>query len=292
MPIDRDVALSAPPKESTLAWTTRDVLLYHLSLGAGVGDEPELAYTYEKDLAVLPTFAVVAGQGISSPTSVLDNVHFPGIDVRLQNLLHGGQSLTFHRPLPTAGRAVSTTRIADIWDKGKAAVIVNESVATTPAGEPLWTSRSLVWARGEGGFGGSSGPPAPPPAPDRAPDVVIDTPTEKRQALLYRLNGDLNPLHADPDFAALGGLSAPILHGLASYGMVAKAVVDTCLGGDPTRLTGWSVRFAGMLWPGETLRTSIWADPTPETAARWRVLVTCPERDQAPVLTDAVATGR
>jgi acyl dehydratase len=115
---------------------------------------------------------------------------------------------------------------------------------------------------------------------------VTETPTWPGQALLDRLNGDLNPLHADPEFAALAGLPAPILHGLASYGIVAKAVVDTCLSRDPRRLTGWSVRFAGMLTPGETIRTSVWE----EGDGRLSVLATCPERDNAPVLTHAVAT--
>lgn len=287
MPVDLDVALSAPPATREIAWDTRDVLLYHLSLGAGRGADPELGLTYEKSLAVLPTFAVVAGQGISSGPRTMDGLHLPGIEVDLWKILHGGQGLTVHRPIPTSGRASVSTRVANVWDKGKAAVVVLESAVTSADdGAPLWTATSQIWARGEGGFGGESGPETGPPAPGGEPDLVVDTPTWPGQALLYRLNGDLNPLHADPEFAAMAGLDKPILHGLASYGIVAKAVIDAALDGDPHRLTGWSVRFAGMLTPGETLRTHIWRGAD----GILQVTATCPERDGGPVLTHAIAT--
>ncbi len=294
MPINVETALAAPAVTREIAWDTRDVLLYHLSLGAGRGEDPELGLTYEKDLAVLPTFAVVAGQGISSGPRRMEGFNLPGIEIDLHKILHGGQALTVHRPLPPAARATSSTRVANVWDKGKAAVIVLTSTVTSvDDGEPLWTASSQIWARGEGGFGGESGPEVGPATPERAPDVVTTTPTWPGQALLYRLNGDLNPLHADPEFAALAGLPTPILHGLASYGIVAKAVVDSCLDGDPRRLTGWAVRFAGMLTPGETIRTSVWEEsPGADGIRRLRVLATCPERDDAPVLAHAIATIR
>ncbi|WP_112469385.1 MaoC/PaaZ C-terminal domain-containing protein [Streptomyces triticisoli] len=286
MAIDRDKALSAPPSVREISWTTRDVLLYHLSLGAGSdpATDPELHLTFERDLTVLPTFAVVAGSGISAGETSVMSMDLPGIDIDLGRILHAGQELTVHRPLPASGSATVSSRIAEVWDKGKAAVIVLESAAADPQGEALWTTTMQIWARGEGGFGGDPGPETPWSAPDRPADTVLDTPTTPRQALLYRLNGDLNPLHADPEFARAAGFDRPILHGLASYGLVCKALVDGLLDGDVTRLNQLSVRFAGPLLPGETIRTEVWRD-----AERLLLRATCPERDGAPVLTHATA---
>lgn len=286
MPIDLTAALAAPPAVRTISWTGRDVLLYHLSLGAGrdAADDPELAYTFERDLQVLPTFAMVAGRTISvgdEPTAPA--MRMPGIDVDLRRVLHGGQELTVHRPIPAAGTAQLSTRVADVWDKGKAAVVVLEH-GVTDADGPLWTARMQVWARGEGGFGGEPGPDRRGSVPDRAPDHVLDSPTTPGQALLYRLNGDLNPLHVDPAFAASAGFDRPILHGLASYGIVAKALVDHLLDGDTTRLRSIAVRFAGTLAPGETIRTSVWRD-----GDRLTLAATCPERGDQPVLSHATA---
>ncbi|MFF8596473.1 MaoC/PaaZ C-terminal domain-containing protein [Streptomyces sp. NPDC015220] len=286
MTIDRDKALGAPPAVQEISWTTRDVLLYHLSLGAGADTAlgPELHLTYERGLTVLPTFAMVAGTGVSTGTDPDPSFELPGIDIDLRRILHAGQDLKVHRPLPTAGSATLSSRVAEVWDKGKAAVIVRESTATGPDGEPLWTSRMQIWARGAGGFGGEPGPQTERSVPDRAPDAVLDTPTTPQQALLYRLNGDLNPLHADPGFARLAGFDRPVLHGLASYGLLAKALVGGLLDGDATRLTELSVRFAGVLFPGETIRTALWRD-----GDRLLLHATCPDRDDAPVLTHATA---
>jgi acyl dehydratase len=146
----------------------------------------------------------------------------------------------------------------------------------------LWTSAMQIWARGEGGFGGDAGPEMPAAAPDHAPDKVLVSPTSTQQALVYRLSGDLNPLHADPAFAKMAGFDQPILHGLASYGVVCKAVVDGVLDGDPSRVQSFSVRFAGSLYPGETIETAVWQD-----GDRLTLRATCPERDGQPVLTHA-----
>ncbi|MBM7519622.1 MaoC/PaaZ C-terminal domain-containing protein [Nocardioides nitrophenolicus] len=291
MPIDLATALAAPPAVRAISWTRRDVLLYHLSLGAGrhADADPELAYTFEQGvdgqgLQVLPTFAVVAGKAISAgdePSAPA--MRMPGIDVDLHRVLHGGQALTVHRPIPTAGSAELSTCVADVWDKGNAAVVVLEHRVADADG-PLWTGRMQIWVRGEGGFGGGPGPDPAWSAPDRAPDHVLDSPTDPGQALLYRLNGDLNPLHADPAFAASAGFDRPILHGLASYGIVAKALVDRLLDGDATRLRGLAVRFAGTLVPGETIRTSVWCD-----GDRLVLAASCPERGDQPVLSHAVA---
>ncbi len=276
--IDLDLVRTATPSTHEIGWTTRDVLLYQLSLGA-----TELPFTYERGLSVLPTFAMVAGQGISAGDRPARGLDLPGIEIDLARILHSGQALSVHRPIPTRGAATVTSRVADVWDKGKAAVVVLESSAADDDG-PLWTSRMQIWARGEGGFGGSPGPAESWTAPDREPDLVLDSPTAPDQALVYRLNGDLNPLHVDPAFAVQVGFDRPILHGLASYGIVAKALVDGVLDGDATRLASLDVRFAGTLFPGETIRTSVWREGNRLTLA-----ATCPERDDAPVLSHALA---
>ncbi|MFE4217968.1 MaoC/PaaZ C-terminal domain-containing protein [Streptomyces sp. NPDC056844] len=292
MPIDRDKALTAAPSVREIHWTTRDVLLYHLSLGAGAdaATGPELHLTYENGLGVLPTFAMVAGSGISAGEAPPPGLHLPGIDVDLRTVLHAGQGLRVHRPLPASGTATLSSRVAEVWDKGKAALVVLESAATGPDGEPLWTSTTRIWARGEGGFGGEPGPEENRAAPDRPADTVLTVTTTPQQALWYRLNGDLNPLHADPEFARAAGFDRPILHGLASYGLVCKALVEGVLDGDATRLTGLAVRFAGPLVPGESLAVSVWREgPADDGTERLTLHVACPGRDGAPVLTHATA---
>ncbi|WP_166137682.1 MaoC/PaaZ C-terminal domain-containing protein [Nocardioides ochotonae] len=290
MPIDVATALGAEPTVREVCWTPRDVLLYHLSLGAGrdAASDPELAYTFERGLQVLPTFAMVAGKGLSAgDEGSAPELRMPGIDIDLRRILHGGQALTVHRPLPAQGRATLRTRVAEVWDKGKAAVIVLEHDARDEQDQPLWTTRMQIFARGEGGFGGEPGPESAWSAPEREPDHVLESPTRADQALLYRLNGDLNPLHIDPGFARAAGFEQPILHGLASYGIVAKAIVDGLLDGDATRLESLSVRFAGSIHPGETIRTSVWRD-----GEELLLSATCPERDGQPVLTHATARVR
>jgi acyl dehydratase len=289
VPIDLDKALGAPPTTREIAWTQRDVLLYHLSLGAGrdAAADPELRWTFERDLQVLPTFAMVAGQGLSAGDLSPPGLDLPGIDVDLRRVLHAGQALTVHRPLPPEGAATVTSRVAHVWDKGTAAVAVLETAAESSYGDPLWTTQMQIWLRGEGGFGGEPGPETSWSRPGREPDHVLVTRTDPDQALLYRLNGDLNPLHADPGFAEAAGFDRPILHGLASYGLVAKSLVDGLLDGDACRLRSLSVRFAGTLFPGESITTSVWRD-----GERLVLESACPEREGAPVLTHATAEVR
>jgi acyl dehydratase len=227
----------------------------------------------------LPTFAVVAPSVHATETP---RVESPGISIDLTKVLHGTQRIDVHLALPTAGKARATARVTDVWDKGSAAVIVTETVVADLDGTSLWTNTSSIFARGEGGFGGARGPSGPPPAPDRAPDYELVTPTLPQQALWYRLLGDRNPLHSRPSFAAQAGFDRPILHGLCTYGMVAKALVDELLDGDVTRVRAFEVRFAGTVLPGETLRTSVWRDgPT------YRFVTTVDERDGAPALSGA-----
>lgn len=286
MPIDPDVAIGADLGESACAWSASDVLLYHLALGAGAAptDPRELRYACEDDLHVLPTFATVAA---TMRASEPPTVRFPGVDIDLAKVVHGTQRIVAHRPLPTSGTATARTRIADVLDKGKAAVIVQETDVVDAAGDPLWTATSSIFARGEGGFGGHRGESRRVPPPEREPDDVTDVATLPQQALLYRLCGDRNPLHSDPEFARAAGFDAPILHGLCTYGLVAKAVTDTALEGDVDRVGTWSATFAGVVFPGETLRVRIWHE-----ADGLVVTATALDRGEAPVLSDAVLVPR
>lgn len=284
MGIDVKAALDAEPTVRDVSWTERDVLLYHLGLGAGGNnlDPDELTWVYEKNLHVVPTFGMVAGQGVSAGAIAAPGMNLPGIDIDLRKVLHGGQSLSLHAPIPTSGTAQISSRVSDVWDKGKAAVIVLEQAAADVDGNPLWTSSMQIWARGEGGFGGPAGPDAVTAIPDREPDKILVSPTTAQQALVYRLSGDMNPLHADPVFAKMAGFEQPILHGLASYGIVCKAVIDGILDGDPAALQSYSARFTGSLYPGETIETSVW-----RVQNQLILRAVCPERDGQPLLTHA-----
>ncbi|MFJ2665514.1 MaoC/PaaZ C-terminal domain-containing protein [Nocardia fluminea] len=280
MPIDPATALGAVLPAREFSWTPTDVQLYHLGLGAGARptDPAELAYLDDRAPQVLPTFATVAPTlGETEPP----RVSFPGIEIDLAKVVHGHQEVEVHKPIPATGKAVSVGRIAEIWDKGANAVIVQEHTVTGSDGEPLWTVRSSIFAKGEGGFGGERGPSTRTELPDRAPDAELLTPTMPQQALLYRLSGDRNPLHSDPEFARGAGFPAPILHGLSTYGTVCKAITDALLDSDATRVAGFRAKFAGVLYPGETLRTKVWREGDELIA-----VVTVVERDDAPVLSD------
>lgn len=280
MPIDAVAAVAAEPRRAEIGWDHKDIQLYHLGLGAGspATDPEELRYTLESRLQVLPSFATVAGAG----TAMTGGLSSPGVDVDLAAVLHGGQTVRVHRPIPVRGRAVQTSKVAAVYDKGKAALLVLRTEASDDDG-PLWTNDSQIFVRGEGGFGGERGPSARPTPPDRAPDRTVERAIREDQALLYRLSGDWNPLHADPAFAKLAGFDRPILHGLCTYGMTLKAVTDTLLDGDVTRVGAYSTRFAGVVFPGETLRIRMWAGD-----GRIQVAVSAVERDDAPVLVDTL----
>lgn len=280
MPIDPDVAIGAELGSLDFSWSDSDVLLYHLAIGA-----TDLSYTLEGPaLQVLPSFGVVAPTFHVTDPPPLD---LPGCDINLAQVVHGSQSIAVEGPIPTSGSATVSVRISEIWDKGKAAVIWQEGVATSPAGERLWTTRSSIFVRGEGGWGGDRGSSTPVELPDRAPDLDTTYDVLPQQALLYRLCGDRNPLHADPDFAAMAGFPAPILHGLCSYGIVLRTLTDGLLGGDASRVAGFSVKFAGVVYPGETIRTRAWLEDGRIVAS---ATVAGGERDDAPVLGDVVLT--
>ncbi|MEP7215307.1 MAG: MaoC/PaaZ C-terminal domain-containing protein [Anaerolineaceae bacterium] len=258
MPIDPSKALGAPIAGSPFSWNRDRVILYALGVGAGVPqtDANELAYTYEKNLKVLPSFGVVPAFGAMGGLGTV-----PGLSFNPMMLLHGEQDLEILGPIPTEGEVESAGKVAGIFDKGKAALVVLEMETRLKGhAEPLFINRFSLFLRGEGGFGGDSGPAAGNAAPGRAPDHVVESKTLPQQALLYRLSGDKNPLHADPEFAKMGGFDMPILHGLCSYGIVCKAVVDAALGGDTASVARYQARFTGVVFPGETIVTSIWRD--------------------------------
>jgi len=284
MPINPQEALAAKFPAAETSYEVDDVILYHLGIGAGVPqtDPNELEYTYEKNLKVLPSFGVIPTFGAMGGS--LFNT--PGLKFNPAMLLHGEQDIEIHRPLPTSARLVNESRIAGLYDKGKAALVVFEVKTSEKGGAPLFTNRFSLFLRGEGGFGGDSGPKVGNDAPQRAADLVVESKTLPQQALLYRLSGDKNPLHADPGFAKIGGFDVPILHGLCSFGIVCKAAVDKALGGDVTRVARYQARFAGVFFPGETMVTSIWKEPG-------KLLVASSSKERgAPVISNAAITLR
>ncbi len=278
MPIDLAVALGAELEPVDFSWTSSDVQLYHLALGAGHDpmDPGELRYLTDGTPQVLPTFSSVAATfHMTEPPKV----SFPGVDIELSRVLHASEAVTVPAPLPPSGSGRAVTRVTDIWDKGKAAVLLNETTVTDPAGNLLWSTKRSIFARGEGGFGGERGPSTSSETPERAPDFEADIPVLGQQALLYRLCGDRNPLHSDPGFAAAAGFPRPILHGLCTYGMTCKALVDTVLGGDAARVGSYGARFAGVVFPGETIRAKVWHE-----GDRYVGVVTAPGRNDEIVL--------
>ena len=278
MPINLDIALGAELEPVEFSWVSSDVQLYNLALGAGSDpmDSRELRYLTDGTPQVLPTFSSVAASfhATEAPT-----VSFPGIEIELSRVLHASEAVTVPAPLPASGAGRAVTRITEIWDKGKAAVIFNETTVADTSGKTLWTVKRSIFARGEGGFGGERGPSTSAETPERAADFEIDIPVLPQQALLYRLCGDRNPLHSDPEFAAAAGFPRPILHGLCTYGMTCKALVDTVLDADTTRVGSYGARFAGVVYPGETLKASVWQD-----GDRLRAIVTAPSRGDETVL--------
>ena len=280
MPINLDVALGAELEPVEFSWSSSDVQLYNLALGAGADpmDERELRYLTDGSPQVLPTFSSVAA---SFHMTEPPKVSFPGIDIELSRVLHASEAVSAAKPLPPSGSGRATTRITDIWDKGKAAVIVNETSVTDSSGRLLWSTKRSIFARGEGGFGGERGPSTSAETLSGAADFEVDIPVLPQQALLYRLCGDRNPLHSDPGFAAAAGFPRPILHGLCTYGMTCKALTDTVLGADTTRIGSYGARFAGVVFPGEMLRAKVWKD-----GGRYVGVVTAPAREDTVVLSD------
>ncbi|WP_061003834.1 MaoC family dehydratase [Mycolicibacterium mucogenicum] len=265
MPINLDEAIGAELAPVEFSWSSSDVQLYHLGLGAGADpmSERELRYLIDDKPQVLPTFGNVAQ---SFHETKAPTVKFPGIDIELSRVLHASEAIYTDAPIPPSGTGRAVTKFTEIWDKGKAAVM-------------LWKQKRSIFARGEGGFGGDRGPSTSAAEPDRAPDLQIALPTLPQQALLYRLCGDRNPLHSDPAFAKAAGFDRPILHGLCTYGIGCKAIVDNVLDGDAGRVRSYGARFAGTVIPGETLQANLWRD-----GERITGVLTAPSRDNVVVL--------
>jgi acyl dehydratase len=285
MPIDPSKAAGGKLPATEGSWAHDDVILYHLGVGAGMEkptDAKELEYTYEKNLKVLPSFAVVPV--FSSLTGM---AAVPGIKINFAMVLHGEQAIEIHKPIPLMAEIVSEGRVTGLYDKGKAALIVLEvETKEKSTGNKLFTNWFSVFARGEGGFGGDSGPKPGNQPPERKPDLVTESRTLPQQALIYRLSGDKNPLHADPEFAKIGGFDVPILHGLCSYGVVCKAAVDGILDGAVDKVAGYAARFAGVVFPGETIITSMWKE-----ADKIVISAKTKERD-TPVISNCAITLR
>jgi acyl dehydratase len=248
MPIDLSV-VGKQLEPITHTYTERDVMLYALGVGAGTDD---LQFTYERDLQVLPTFGVIAAfPAMFSLGQVMQ--------VNPMMVLHGEQRIELYGPIPTRGTLTTTPTVRAIYDKTKGALIIVDAETVDEKGRLIFKNTFGTFARGEGGFGGDRGPSGTRNVPpDRQPDAVVEMTTLPQQALIYRLSGDMNPLHADPDFAKMGGFDRPILHGLCTFGHVGRAVLRSYCGNDPARLKALDVRFAGVVFPGETIVTEMW----------------------------------
>lgn len=260
MAINPDAAGSVGP-ENEISWTSSDSLLYALGVGAGATDPTgfELEFTTENtrhpgggvnEQRAFPTMGVVLGGG--------GGIDFGDFNPAM--LLHGEQSITLHQTLPSAGSAVGQGKVAAIYDKSKAALVINETHVSDHAGNPMWTARSGLFISGEGGWGGDRGPASDWALPDRDADHVLGFDTRTDQALLYRLNGDRNPLHSDPSFAALAGFDTPILHGLCTYGVSGRALLHARCDSDPDHFGSMSARFRSPVLPGERLDVHMWVD--------------------------------
>lgn len=238
---------------SVREYTERDVILYHLGIGAR---PEELALVYEKapgGLKVCPTFAVIP---IMEP---LMNI-LPRFNVQLRNVLHGEQVICMERPIPPRGTFLTTARVPAVYDKGKAALLVLETETTDKNGNLLFRTKASLFCQGMGGFGGEPGPKAAVKEipKDRPPDIEVSEKTDESQAALYRLSGDLNPLHIDPLASSFAGFPRPILHGLCTFGFAGRAVLRKICHNEGDRLREFGVRFKAPVFPGDTITTRGW----------------------------------
>jgi len=274
--IDYDKLMSLKREGERFSYTDRETLLYAISVGMGRNplDADELPYVYE----------TTAFKTVPSMATVLTRIPLLkdcGYDYT--KVVHGEQRLTLHRPLPPQGDLVANARVVAAYDKGpgKGALIYTETdVRLADGGQALYTLLSATFARGDGGFGGPAGSgPSPHLVPERAPDLTEAFATRADQALLYRLNGDRNPLHADPELARRVGFPVPILHGLCTYGIACRAILKMAAGYDHRRIRAMDVRFSKPVYPGESITTELWLDGS-TVSFRCRV----PQRDGAVVI--------
>jgi acyl dehydratase len=274
MPIYYPDILDQKTEPRTFTYGDKDVMLYALGIGMGRDplEERELPFVYEKDLKVVPTAATVLASGMgraaraAAPVEQKPGEQKPGhrqSQINFLMVVHGEQKVELHRPLPTYGTFTAESRTIGAFDKGKdkGAVIYNETVWTDEKGEKVATLTGSTFARGDGGFGGpTEGAPEPHAVPERKPDLSVDIETRPDQALLYRLNGDRNPLHSDPDIARKAGFPRPILHGLCTYGITCRAVLQAITGYDPDQIASHEARFSAPVFPGDTVTVDLWKD--------------------------------
>ena len=269
MPIYYPDILDQRTAARTFTYGDKDVMLYALGIGLGADPmgENELPFVYESGLKVVPTAATVltaannrAAEGHPAPQ--LPAGHRQS-QMNFVMMVHGEQKVELHKPLPTTGTFTAEGRTIGAWDKGegKGAVVMNETVWTDEKGEKAATLTMSMFYRGDGGFGGpTEGQPEPHAVPTRTPDLTVDISTRPDQALLYRLNGDRNPLHSDPEFARRAGFPRPILHGLCTYGLTCRAVLQAITDYDPDQILSHQVRFSSPVFPGETISVDLWRD--------------------------------
>jgi len=266
LPIYYPDILNQKTAPRTFTYGDKDVMLY--ALGVGMGRDPmnetELPFVYEKSLKVIPTAATVLASNAkaSGPAPEMPADHRQS-QINFLMVVHGEQKVELHKPLPTYGTFTAEGRTVGAFDKGegKGAVIVNETIWKDEKGEKVATLTGSTFARGDGGFGGpSEGAPEPHAVPTRSPDISVDFATLPDQALLYRLNGDRNPLHSDPDVAKRAGFDRPILHGLCTYGITCRAVLEAITGFDPDQIYSHQARFSAPVFPGDTITVDLWKD--------------------------------
>lgn len=258
MPIDVEKVVSGAIPVVEYEWDRDDIILYHLGLGAGADwlNEQELGYTYEKYLRVLPSYAVIP------PYATIGHVMaLPGMDFPHHNTVHGEHEITLHGPIPTSGAVETSTRVAGVYDRGSGALLIVENVSRLKGeSAPLFTNRWSLFIRGEKGVGEDPSPRPVIAAPDREPDFVVESPILPQLGQIYRLSGDKVPFHIDPALAKKAGFETPLLHGLCTFGIVCKAVVDNALDYDVARMANFRGRFAKPVFPGETIVTKIWQE--------------------------------
>jgi 3-hydroxyacyl-CoA dehydrogenase/3a,7a,12a-trihydroxy-5b-cholest-24-enoyl-CoA hydratase len=260
--VDQALGYEFPPQESS--YDEKDLSLYALGVGAGSNplDTGELQYVYENasEFRALPTFGVVPALGAVFESRKRGETA-PGMNYGFERILHGEQYTELKRPLPPRATLTHKAKIKEIWDKGKGAVVVTAITTFDDDGNELVYNELSTFVRGAGGWGGERGPSAELNVPpERAPDAVIEEKIGAGQALLYRLSGDINPLHVDPGFAKAFGFDRPILHGLCTFGYAARHVIKAMSNDDPRFFKSIKVRFSESVFPGETLVTEMWRE--------------------------------